>query len=121
MAICYVYWPRLFPSWQPPDMYITFRRYKVDQKKVDEIIRRVNDGFVPFLYNAIGFVSYEIFCDEDGHICSVSMFTTRAAMEEANLAASEWAGKHLSELLTSTPLVSQGESLLERRRVERLY
>jgi hypothetical protein len=102
-------------------MYITFRRYRIDPAKADEIIQRVSDGFAPFLYNAVGFVSYEIFCDEDGYICSVSMFNTRASMEEANASAAEWVAKNISHLLPNAPLVSQGESLLERRRVERLY
>jgi hypothetical protein len=102
-------------------MYVTFRRYKIDPANTEEILKRVNEGFAPFLYNAVGFVSYEIFCDEEGYICSVSMFNTRASMEEANASAAEWVAKNIRQLLPNPPLVSQGESLLERRRLERLY
>lgn len=101
-------------------MYISYRKSKVDANKVDEIVRRVNEGLVPILYNAVGFVSYEIFFDEQSYLCSVSMFTTRAAMEEANASAAEWAEANLGELLKTNIVISQGVSLLERRKIERL-
>jgi quinol monooxygenase YgiN len=101
-------------------MYIAYRKSKVDPKSVDEIVRRVNEGLVPILYNAFGFVSYEVFLDEEDNLCSVSIFATRAALEEANASAKEWAITNLSELLNSPIAISQGISLLERRRLERL-
>lgn len=101
-------------------MYITYRNSNVDPKKVDEIVRRVNDGLVPMLYNAVGFVSYEVYLDEEQNLCSVSIFRTRAAMEEATAASADWAEAHLGDLLKSQIFVSQGESLLESRRLERL-
>lgn len=102
-------------------MYISHRKSKVDPSKVDEIVRRVNEGFAPLLYDTVGFVSYEIYLDEENYLCSVSMFTTRAAMEEANASVADWAAANLGELLKTKITVSQGASLLERRRLERLY
>jgi hypothetical protein len=104
-----------------PPMYISYRKSKIDPRKLDEIVRLVNEGLMPILYESVGFVSYEMFLDDDNYICSVNMFTTRAAMEEANAAAGEWAREHLAELLKGSIVISQGASLLERRRLERLY
>ena len=96
-------------------MYLTFRRYKIDPKDANEILKRVNEGFVPILSNAIGFVSYSIFLDEFDHICSVSTFTTRAGMEEASLMAKDWVDEHLTKLMPNPPDVSKGETILHKR------
>ncbi len=93
-------------------MYITVRRWKYDPKQQKDIIQKLEVGLLPILTRALGFVDYTVFTDEQEHICSVSTFTTRAGMEEANATATEWALEHLIPLLHGTPDVIQGETLL---------
>jgi hypothetical protein len=97
-------------------MYVTVRRYKSDPAKHPEIIKVVEDEFVPILRRSMGFISYTVFSDDDGSICSVSTFDTRAGMEEANMMARDWAKSNLQTLLPHPPDVIQGDSLLHRRR-----
>jgi len=94
-------------------MYITVRRWKYDPKRTPEILERLEAGFLPIITKAVGFVDYKVFTDESGHICSVSVFTTRAGMEDANETAKEWAAEHLIPLLQGRAEVIQGETLLE--------
>ena len=71
-------------------MYITIRRWKYDPKRKKEILLKLESGFLPIITRALGFVDYTVFTDDQEHICSVSTFTTRAGMEEANATATEW-------------------------------
>jgi len=93
-------------------MYVTFRRYDVQPANIKEIIKLVNEGFLPIISSSFGFISYTVFSDEAGYICSVSVFTTRAGMEEANTLALDWAKENLASLLPHSPYVFEGESLL---------
>ena len=40
-------------------MYASIRRYQVDSSNVDEIIRQVNEGFVPIISSVTGFIAYQ--------------------------------------------------------------
>lgn len=93
-------------------MYTSFRRYKIDPKNLNEILRLVNEGYLPIVSRSVGFVSYSLFSDDNEHVCSVSVFTTRAGMEEANETAIEWARQHLVPLLPPSLDISSGEALL---------
>jgi hypothetical protein len=95
-------------------MYITVRRWKYDPKRKKDIVEKLEGGFLPIITCALGFVDYTVFTDDSDYICSVSTFTTRAGMEEANATATEWAKEHLIPLLQGNPEVLQGETLLER-------
>jgi hypothetical protein len=39
-------------------MYASIRRYKMDPGSVDELMRRVNEGFVPIISKGPGFLAY---------------------------------------------------------------
>ncbi len=39
-------------------MYVSVRRYEMDAETVDELMRRVEEGFVPIISNAPGFIAY---------------------------------------------------------------
>ncbi len=41
-------------------MYLAIRYYQVDPDSVEEVIQRVNEGFVPTVSNAPGFLAYYV-------------------------------------------------------------
>jgi hypothetical protein len=88
-------------------MYASIRRYKTTS--VDELIRRVQAGFLPLISNAPGFVAYYGVDAGDGVVASVSIFETQAGAEESNRLAAEWVKGNIAMLVAGTPEITVGE------------
>ncbi len=54
-------------------MYTAIRRYQVDPGSVDEITRRVQNGFVPLIRQVPGFVDYYLVDAGNGAVVSLSV------------------------------------------------
>jgi hypothetical protein len=90
-------------------MYLSLRQYVVDPKRVDEIIRRVQETFVPVISLAPGFVSFYAVDMGGGHIASISIFTDRSGAENSARLSADHIRRNLAELFPSPPIVSAGE------------
>ncbi len=55
-------------------MYASVRRYKMEPSQVDELIRRVDEGFVPIVCEAPGFITYYVLDAGDGVVASINIF-----------------------------------------------
>ena len=55
-------------------MYASVRRYETDPGSVDELMRRVEEGFVPIISKAPGFVAYYALDAGDGVVASITVF-----------------------------------------------
>ncbi len=82
-------------------MYAAIRYYRTDPDSIDEVARRVREGFVPIIREMAGFVSYFILDpgEREGAIVSVSVFEDEQSAQESNRKAEEWVSQNLSELL----------------------
>ena len=97
-------------------MFVAVRRYEdVDQAAADEVVRRVNAGFVPIISAVPGFVAYYAFNAGDGVVASVTVFEDRAEAEESSRRAAEWVRRHIAALLPRAPQISFGEATAFQR------
>jgi quinol monooxygenase YgiN len=84
-------------------MFAAIRYYRTNPDAVDEVVRRVQEGFVPVIRDTEGFVSYFILAPggREGAIIAVSLFEDQQSAEESNEKAEEWVRQNVSELLPS--------------------
>ena len=92
-------------------MFAAIRYYQADPPSIDEVVRRVQEDFVPLIRDMRGFVSYFILVpsEREEDIVSVSVFEDQQSAEESNRKAAEWVVQNLSELLLPTPEFASGQ------------
>jgi hypothetical protein len=81
------------------------RIYKVSPSSVEEIVRRAEEGFVPLISKAPGFVRYSIIDLGNGNLASTSAFETREGAENSVRLAADWIKQNLSALVPNPPEV----------------
>ena len=89
-------------------MFAAIRRYHTDPDSLDEVVRQVNEGFVPLISDMPGFVAYIALDAGQGEYGTVSVFEDQASAEESNRVAEEWVKENLGDLLPS-PDYAAGE------------
>ncbi len=90
-------------------MHLAIRYYRVDPDSVDEVIRRVNEDFVPTISDAPGFPTYYALDAGDGVLATVSVFEDRSRAEESNQVAADYVNENLSSILPLPPEIMVGE------------
>jgi quinol monooxygenase YgiN len=92
------------------DMFAAIRYYQAEPPSIDEVLRRVQEEFVPVIRDTAGFVSYSVLipADREDEIVTVSVFEDQQSAEESNRKAVEWVAQNLSELLRPTPEFAGG-------------
>ncbi len=90
-------------------MYVSVRRYEMDAETVDELMRRVEEGFVPIISNAPGFIAYYALDAGEGVVASISIFTDQAGAEESTRLAADYVKENLAALLQFLPEITAGE------------
>jgi hypothetical protein len=91
-------------------MHISVRRYTIhDDGQTDEIVRVVQDGFLPIIRQTPGFIAYYAFVAGNKTIASVSIFDSEAGADESTRRAAEWVGKNLAQYIAAPPQVTAGE------------
>ena len=94
---------------QEDAMYTTIRQYKVpDPATVDEIVRRITEGFGPLISQAPGFVAWYLVHRERDVLMSFSVFAEQAEAEDSTTVAADWVRHQLGDLLPNPPLVTGG-------------
>ena len=89
-------------------MFAVVRHYHFkpeDGEKIDKIIQ---DGFVPLLKKAKGFVRYYWLDTGNGEGASLSVFKDKAGADESIHIAAEFVKAQMSTLLTQKPEVIEG-------------
>jgi hypothetical protein len=89
-------------------MYASIRQYQTTPGAAAELTRRVQEGFVPIIASAPGFIAYYVVDAGDDRVASVSIFQNQAGAEDSNRMAAGWVGDHLAELVAGPPLVTAG-------------
>ena len=91
-------------------MHAAIRQYRVAPGSVDEeMIRRINEGFLPIIQEASGFRAYYALDAGDGRFATVSVFEDRAGAEESTRMAADWIRENMASLFPEPPEVLQGE------------
>jgi hypothetical protein len=89
-------------------MFAAIRRYHTDPDSLDEVVRKVNEGFVDLISEMPGFVAYFAINAGQGEYGTVSVFEDQDSAEESNRVAEEWVAENLGDLLPS-PDYAAGE------------
>ena len=91
-------------------MFAAIRYYQADPPSIDEVVRRVQQDFVPVIRDVAGFVSYFVLVPSgrEEEIVSVSVFEDEQSAQESNEKADDWVRENLSELVLP-PELAAGE------------
>ena len=90
-------------------MHVAIRRYQLEPGSVDEVMRHVNEGFIPIIKDANGFLAYYALNAGAGEIATVSVFEDQAGAEESISLAADWIRQNLAALLPDPPEITAGE------------
>jgi hypothetical protein len=79
-------------------MYLTIREYRIPPEHIDEVVKRVDTGWLDAVAQMHGFVGYEVAKVGDDRLVSVTTFLEAEGSERAAEASAEWVGAHLMDL-----------------------
>lgn len=96
-------------------MHTTIRQYNgIEPGAVDEIIKRVREGFLPIISSSGGFLRYQFIDAGNGVIITISVFETDLAARQSNKMAANWVEENLLPLLKKPPQISVGEVIIDK-------
>jgi hypothetical protein len=89
-------------------MYASHRRYDgIDQGRIEELTRKVNESLIPRLSKLPGFKGYFLMEAGDGVVRSTSLFDTSSQAEDSTRVAAEWTKEEkLQQLIPNPPKVT---------------
>jgi hypothetical protein len=97
------------PDQRRAAMYASIRKYR-GMRSVDEIMKRVDKGFVPLVKKLGGFQGYYIMDCGDGTVVSISVFDSREHALASNEKAASWVKSNLADLAgDAKPEITAGE------------
>lgn len=88
-------------------MFASIRRYHSNSP--DELLKRVNQGFVPIISRAPGFVAYYCVKSTGGTVASISIFKNETGAEASNKMAADWVRQNIASLVAGPPEITAGE------------
>ena len=99
-------------------MYCTIRRYEaIDQNRTSELVKTVEETFVPRLSKLPGFSGYHLIEAGNGVMSSISFFDTSAQADESTRVASTWVREQkLETALPNPPKITSGEVVVHKTR-----
>ena len=100
-------------------MHATIRRYDgVNENRVAELTRKVNETLLPKLQELPGFGGYWLVDAGNGIFSSMSLFeTTEQGKESTKLVATWIRDEKLNEMIPNEPKITSGEVIVRSDRV----
>ena len=89
-------------------MYAVVRHYHFKKEDGEKIDRLVQDGFVPLIKKARGFIRYYWFDTGEGEGASFGVFTDQVGADESIQLAASFVKEHMATLLVQKPEVIEG-------------
>ena len=89
-------------------MYAVVRHYHFKKEDGEKIDRLIQDGFVPLIKKARGFIRYYWLDTGEGEGASFGVFTDQAGADESIQLAANFAKEHMATLLVQKPEVIEG-------------
>ena len=99
-------------------MHATIRRYEaVDQTRMSEVVKKVDDQLVPRLSKLPGFSGYHLIAADNGVVTSIGFFETSAQADESTRVAADWVREEkLESALPNPPKTTHGEVVVHKTR-----
>jgi len=100
-------------------MYATIRRYTpktgtVDQKALDDLKHRIEDGFVPIVQDVRGFHCYYAVNVGNKELVSISIFEDKTGATESNRRAADFVKKDPMKDQLGNPEIFEGDLLVSK-------
>jgi hypothetical protein len=95
-------------------MFTSIRRYRLHRGSMNELTRRVDEGFAEDIGRRPGFVAYEFIDCRDGEIMTLSVFREADQAEASRELAKRWTEENLQDLEFSRLEARRGEILVSR-------
>ena len=89
-------------------MYAVIRRYHFKSEDSEKINQLIQEGFVPLLKKANGFINYNWLDTGSGEGASLSVFQDKAGADESIRLAAEFVKTNMPGLLSQQPEVIEG-------------
>ena len=93
-------------------MFSAIRRYTVKQGTVEELIRRVQEGFVPIVRNMPGFMGYYLVNGGPDVLIAISVFDDADGALASNEQAADWVKKNVLDSAAGRPEVIVGDVVI---------
>jgi len=90
-------------------MYASIRKYYIIPGTLEELLRRVQEGFVPLISQIPGFRAYYVLEVRNDEVLSISIFDTQAGAEESVRRSADWVAKDLASFLQGLPEIIVGQ------------
>ena len=95
-------------------MFASIRRYRLQRGSMEELTRRVDEGFAEDIGRQRGFVAYEFMDCGDGEILTLSVFRDADQAEASRELALRWTEENLQDLEFGRLEALRGEILVSR-------
>ena len=97
-------------------MHATVRRYEgIDQSRMDELAKKVDETLLPRLSELPGFTGYYLIGAGNGVMSSIGFFETSAQADESTGIVSTWVrDERLETALPNPPKITDGEVIVEK-------
>ncbi len=96
-------------------MFATIRRYDViDQTRIDELVKKTDETFLPSLIELPGFSSFSLLEAGNGVMSSISYFDTSEHADESTRLASNWVREQKFETVLNPPKITSGEVVVHK-------
>jgi hypothetical protein len=103
-------------------MHATIRRYEgVDTTRINELVGKVDETFVPQIRELPGFAGYFLIEADKGILSSISLFETSEQAEESTKLVKNWIGdENFGSALPNAPRITSGKVLAHSKDVPAL-
>jgi hypothetical protein len=89
--------------------YSVIRRYQLlPDASMDDLVERVNAGFVPIVSRILGFQEYLFVDAGDGAHLTISLYDDPSGAEQSTQDAARWAAENVAALIEGPPQVTTG-------------
>jgi hypothetical protein len=89
--------------------YTVIRRYQLlPDASMDDLVERVNTGFVPIVSRIPGFQEYLFVDAGDGAHLTISLYDDPSGAEQSTREAASWAAENVAALIEGPPEVTTG-------------
>jgi len=103
-------------------MHATIRRYEgVDTSRINEVVGKVDETFVPQMRELPGFAGYFLIEADNGVLSSISLFETSAQADESTKLVKNWiSDENFGNAIPNAPKITSGKVLAHSKGVPAL-
>jgi hypothetical protein len=103
-------------------MHATIRRYEgIDTTRMDEIVGKVNETFIPRVRELPGFAGYFLIEADNGVVSSLSLFENPEQADESTKLVTNWiSDENLHKAIPNAPRITSGKVVAQSNAVPAL-